>query len=155
MNTEIEYLSNKASATQIAEHLSRCDADFVPPLSSQVEINDYAKKITAKATRLEAWSGGILVGLVAAYCNDQQMRIAYITSVSVLKEWKGKGIARCLVKQCIEHAKVSDMRQISLETAKDNTTAIKLYEQSGFVSGKANPPFIGMDLYLKNGEEHE
>lgn len=155
MSATVEFLLNKASAVQITEHLLCCDADFVPPLSGRVEIRDYAKKIASKATRFEAWSGGIPVGLVAAYCNDQENRIAYITSVSVLKEWTRKGIAAGLVGQCVEHAKVSGMRQISLAVAADNTPAIKLYEKRGFIVSKANGPFVGMNLYLKSGEEHE
>ncbi len=155
MSAAVEYLLNKASEAQIAEHLSRCDADFVPPLSGRVEINDYAQKIASKATRFEAWSGGTLVGLVAAYCNDQEKRIAYITSVSVLREWTGKGIAAHLMSQCVEHAKASGMRQISLEVARDNTAAIKLYEENGFVVGKADASFVSMNLNLQSGEEHE
>ena len=72
----IAFRSSKATEAQIAEHLARCDADFVPPLSGRVEINDYAKKISIKAKRFEAWSGDILVGLVAAYCNHHEKRIA-------------------------------------------------------------------------------
>ncbi len=155
MSNAVDYLLNKASAAQIADHLLRCDADFVPPLSGRVEIKDYAKKIASKAMRFEAWSGGTLVGLVAAYCNDQGKRIAYITSVSVLKEWTGKGIAARLMSRCIEHAKASGMRQISLEVASENTPAIKLYERGGFVVGKAKTPFVTMNLCLKSGEEHE
>lgn len=152
MSVVVEYLSNKASEAEIAEHLSCCDADFIPPLSGRVEINDYAKKIASKATRFEAWSGGTVVGLVAAYCNDQKKHIAYITSVSVLREWMAKGISARLISQCIEHAKVSGMRQISLEVACHNTPAIRLYEKNGFVAGKVKAPFVSMDLYLKSGE---
>jgi ribosomal protein S18 acetylase RimI-like enzyme len=149
MNTAIEYLLNKASAVQIAEHLSRCDADFVPPLSGRVEIKDYARKIVSNATRFEAWSGGTLVGLVAAYCNDREKRIAYITSVSVLREWTGKGIASHLMSRCVEHAKTSGMRQMSLEVAGGNAPAIELYEESGFIAGKADAPLITMVLMLE------
>ncbi|MBL0311628.1 MAG: GNAT family N-acetyltransferase [Holophagaceae bacterium] len=155
MSESVEFLLNKASEAEISDHLSSCDTDFLPPLSSRVEINDYAKKIMSKAVRFEAWSGGILVGLVAAYCNDQQKRIAYITSVSVLKAWMGKGIAAGLMELCIEHMKVLGMRQISLEVAEDNTSAVKLYEKSGFLVCKVNAPFVTMDLPLENGDEHE
>ena len=144
----VEYLSNKASEVEIAEHLSRCEADFVPPLSGRLEINDYAKKIASKAMRFEAWSDGRLVGLVAAYCNDQEKRIAYITSVSVLREWMEKGIAAFLMRQCIEYAKTSGMRQIGLEVAEGNTPAIALYEKSGFLAGKTNAPFVSMILNI-------
>jgi ribosomal protein S18 acetylase RimI-like enzyme len=116
---------------------------------------DYVKKIASKATRFEAWSGGTLIGLVAAYCNDQEKRIAYITSVSLLREWTGKGIAARLINQCIEHARGLGMRQIGLEVASNNTPAIKLYEKYGFIASKATPPFISMNLYFKSGEEHE
>lgn len=155
MSTAVQYLSNKASEAQIAEHLSRCDADFVPPLSGRVEIDAYARMIASNAARFEAWLGDTLIGLAAAYCNDQENRIAYITSVSVLKAWTGKGIAARLVDQCVEHAKFSGMRQIILEVASGNTPAIKLYKKSGFVAGKANAPFVSMNLYFPSKEEHE
>lgn len=155
MSEPVEYHLNKASAVELAKHLLRCDADFVPPLSGRVDINEYAQKIANKAARFEAWSGGTLVGLVAAYCNDQESNNSYITSVSVLRELSGKGIARELTNLCIEHAQTLGMRQISLEVASDNAPAIKLYEKSGFVASKTNPPFVTMDLLLKNGKEHE
>ena len=155
MSAAVEYLSNKASAVEIAVHLRTCDTDFVPPLSGRVEINDYAQKILSKASRFEAWSSGTLVGLIAAYCNDQEKRIAYITSVSVLKEWTGKGIAACLMSRCINDMKALGIWQICLEVASENTPAIRLYQKNGFVASNDNVPFVTMNLNLKNGEEHE
>jgi GNAT superfamily N-acetyltransferase len=155
MSNAIEDFSNKASDEEIAEHLWRCDADFVPPLCGRINIKDYAKKIVGKATRFESWAGRTLVRLVAAYCNDQDTRIAYITSVSVLPEWAGKGIALQLMSRCIDYARTSGMKQISLEVAIDNMRAIRLYEKSGFIAGKENAPFILMNLNLTGGEEHE
>jgi len=153
MNAAVEYLSNKASEEEITLHLLHCDADFVPRLSDRVEVKDYAKKIACKATRCEAWSGGKLVGLVATYCNDQEKRIAYITSVSVLKEWTGKGIASKLISQCIEHVIASGMRQMVLEVGGENVSAIRLYEKRGFLAaGNVNGVFVDMTLNLKNGE---
>lgn len=151
MSAEVEYLSNKASEAEIAEHLTRCDADFMPPLSDRVEIADYAKKIADHAMRFEAWSGDTLVGLVAAYCNDHEKRAAYITSVSVLKGWTGKGIATRLVNQCVEYARVLGMRQISLDLAGDNTPALRLYEDIGFVA-QATGASVTMSLDLKGGK---
>ena len=152
MSIEVECLSNKATEAEIAEHLSRCDANFIPPLSSRIKIGDYAKKIVCTAVRIEAWSSSTLVGLVATYCNDQVNGVAYVTSVSVLREWKGKGIATRLIKQCIENAKASGMRQISLEVASDNRLAIRLYEKNGFVAGRVSAPFVCMDLNLMSGK---
>jgi len=155
LSAAVEYLSNQATWAQIAEHLSRCDADFVPPLSGRVEICDYAQKIATNAMRFEAWSGGTLVGLVAAYCNAQEEGIAYVTSVSVLKPWTAKGIAGRLLNRCVEHAKDAGMQRISLEVASDSTPAIKLYEKAGFVAGKVTTASVTMSLSLVKGEKHE
>lgn len=148
----VEYDTNKATESEIAEHLSLCDSNFIPPLSGRVEISDYAKKIAGNATRFESWSEGSLIGLVAAYCNDQERLIAYITSVSVLGEWTGKGIAANLVRHCVKHAQASGMNKVSLEVAIDNVAAITLYGKNGFVLGRTNGAFINMELHLKNGE---
>jgi ribosomal protein S18 acetylase RimI-like enzyme len=150
MSAAIDYLVNKTSAAQIADHLSRCDAHFVPPLSGRVEIETYSRQIASKATRFEAWSGSVLVGLVAAYCNDLETGIAYITSVSVLHEWTGRGVAADLMRRCVEYAKASGMRQISLEVARDNSPAIKLYDESGFVADGTGTPFVRMKLNLED-----
>ncbi|MEO8119439.1 MAG: GNAT family N-acetyltransferase [Rhodoferax sp.] len=150
MSVAVEYLANRASETQIAEHLLCCNADFVPTLSERVEIRDYAQKIASNATRFEAWSNGTLVGLVAAYCNDHEARIVHITSVSVLREWAGKGIAAKLMNQCNEYAKTAGMWRISLEVAAHNAPAIKLYEKCGFIAGKVTDTCVLMNLYLKS-----
>src|SRR5262249_41382043 len=102
----VTFSSNRASEEQIAEHLSRCDESFVPPLSGRVEIADYAHKIADMATRFEAWDGA-LVGLLAVYCNDHERGVAYVTSVSVLQQWRSRGIPASLVDRCIAHAKAA------------------------------------------------
>ena len=152
MSVPVEYLVNKASEAEIADHLRCCDADFVPTLSERVKILNYAQKIASKATRFEAWVNDTLVGLVVAYCNDQETRVGYITSVSVMKMWTGKGIAARLIDQCVAHAKAAGMRQIGLEVAADNMPAIELYKKSGFMAGKLNKSFVPMKLNLKSGE---
>lgn len=149
MSTVVDFLVNTASESQITTHLLYCGSNFFPALSERVEIPDYAKKIISNATRFEAWSNCTLIGLVAAYCNDHEKGIAYITSVSVLKERTGKGIATRLIDQCIAHAKEVGMQQIGLEVAGANATAIRLYEKRGFVAGKLGDQIVPMTLNLK------
>lgn len=155
MKATVEFLIDRASTAQIADHLRRCDAEFAPPLSGRVAIADYAGKIASGATRFEAWSGDTLVGLVATYCNDREARIAYLTSVSVLKAWTGKGIAARLLGQCLEHAKGAGMRRISLEVTRSNAPAVALYGKNGFVADPGNAPVVRMHLVWQDEEQHE
>ena len=155
MTTVVEYLLNKTSEAAISDHLSRCDVDFIPPLSHRVKIDDYARKIASKATRFEAWSGSNLIGLVAAYFNNQE-KYAYITNVSVLRKWTRKAIAYKLMTQCFEHAITLDIQQIVLQVAVNNTPAIKLYEALGFVAKNVNSTYVRMGLNLKiSNYKHE
>lgn len=147
---DVEYFYNKASEAEIIQHLQLCDMNFFPPLSERVEIIDYARKIADKATRFEVWSDSLLVGLVAAYCNDKKSSIAYITSVSILKEWMGQGLAARLLQQCITYVKGIGIQKIRLEVASDNVRAITLYEKNGFLVDKATARkiMVSMNLYL-------
>jgi ribosomal protein S18 acetylase RimI-like enzyme/SAM-dependent methyltransferase len=153
MSTAVEYLLNAASTAQISDHLQRCNANFIPPLSDRINIDAYALKITNKAARFEAWSSGELVGLVAAYCNDRTTQVAHITSVSVLQEWQGKRVAQTLIHSCIEYTRTAGMRQVDLEVAPGNLPAFALYEKNGFVVTQTDGTSIQMKLNLKSGEQ--
>jgi ribosomal protein S18 acetylase RimI-like enzyme len=148
MSSNVEYLMNKASEVDIYRHLLKCDADFIPTLSSRVQVNKYARKIIDNAIRLEAWSGNVLIGMVAVYCNNQEKNTAFITSVSVLRMWTGKGIATQLMSHCIEYTKESGISLLRLELASENISAMSLYIKRGFIVSNDKEPFIIMDLNL-------
>lgn len=145
MNSSIILRSNEASKAEIAAHLFRCDADFMPPLSNRIDVDAYAAKIVSNAIRLEAWNGGNLIGLVAIYCNDKKNFLAYITNVSVQREWAGKGVGNRLTQKVIELAKKSGAKKICLEVECGNTRAIGLYKKYGFTSEKG----IGSNIHMK------
>lgn len=151
MSSQIEFGMNRADEAELARHLRSCDADFVPPLSGRVELDDYAHKISAKAARFEAWVDGELVGLVAAYCNEAERGIAFITSVSVRDDWQGRGVAARLMERCIGHVATIGFKRIELEVDKENSGAIKLYEKTGFKIDKVTDRSMIMFLNMGKG----
>jgi ribosomal protein S18 acetylase RimI-like enzyme len=134
---EITYAINRARIAEIAAHLARCDGYFVPPLSGRVDIDAYAAKIVGHAERFEAWAGRTLVGMVAAYCNDPSRQAGFITSVSVVPERRGEGIATRMLEDCIRHARHAGFSLIRLSVDRGNAAAIPLYERCGFSAGPA------------------
>jgi ribosomal protein S18 acetylase RimI-like enzyme len=148
----VSYAAGAATADEIAAHLVRCDARFEPPLSARVDIASYAAKLFARASRFEAWSGGELVGLVAAYCNDLTRGTAYITSVSVLERWAGLGVAATLLRRCIDHAKLEGFRQVRLEVSSSSRGAIRLYEKCGFSAVRLRGSSMTMTIDLEASE---
>ena len=145
----IEYRVDTATAQQVALHLEQCDANFVPALSGRVDVHAYAAKICGNAVRFEAWSSDVLIGLLAAYCNDPERRVAYITSVSILADRAGEGIATRLLRRCIDYVKLQRLRRINLEVAGGHRSAIHLYEKSGFTVGETKGSMILMHLDLE------
>ncbi len=151
MSVQIEYWLNKAVPTEIVEHLLCCDADFVSVLCKRVELNAYANKIVNKALRFEAWVDGVLVGLVAAYCNDSERCMSFITSVSILPTWQGKGIAAQLMERCIHHVRQQGFACVELEVDNENVSAVKLYENKGFTIKKRDGQTTIMRLNIDKG----
>ena len=155
MSNRVQYLLNMASSVDICEHLICCDTEFSPFLSSRVVINDYAHKLKENAVRFEAWVDHLLIGLVAAYSNDKETLIAYVTSVSVLNRWGCKGIAPNLMEQCIKYVKAFGMQYLQLEVGIKNIPAIRLYTNMGFIVCEENELIIGMSLDLTKENANE
>jgi GNAT superfamily N-acetyltransferase len=150
----ILYAANRSAIRDITAHLLHCDAYFVPPLSSRVDIEAYAAKIASQSERFEAWAGPALAGLVAAYCNDPSRHAAFITSVSVLPERRGAGIATRLLRDCIEHARGAGFTLLGLRVGRSQTTAMRLYGKCGFsAAGPAAESDVTMTLELNQAAE--
>lgn len=132
---------NQANAAAILEHLQRCDSQFTPPLSSRVNLSEYASKLALNAERFEIFDDGRLVALVAMYINPG---CAFISNVSVEERLGGRGIGSKLVREAITRAFSAGARQIKLEVDQHNTRALKMYSALGFSSEKAE----GSLLYL-------
>jgi ribosomal protein S18 acetylase RimI-like enzyme len=149
----ISYTVNRAGIAEIRTHLAHCDADFVPPLSGRVDIDAYAAKIAGHAERFEAWVGRELVGMVAAYCNDPSRHAGFITSVSIVPERRGEGIASRLLEDCIQYARCARFALIRLNVDRSNAAAIRLYERCGFSAAPAPGSDIPMVLDLSEVSE--
>lgn len=141
-----------ASALEITEHLLICDSAFVPPLSSRIDIGRYAHKIFSNAQCFEAWAGDILVGLVAAYCDNHDAKAAFITNVSVLPNWQGLGVATQLMSFCCKQVSEAGFRKIELQVSQGNRIAISFYEKHGFAAFKEENGALNMILdFERNG----
>lgn len=148
MNDVLEYCIGRASEAEIAAHLHACDEGFIPPLSGRVEIGGYAHKIADKAHRFEAWANGELAALLAAYCNAPDRSAAFVTSISVLPRWQGRGLASRLLADCIAHVRGLGFARLELEVGQDNGAAIGLYKKYGFAVQGQSSSLLKMTLDL-------
>src|SRR3954454_15831015 len=136
--SSLQYRCDTATSDEVHAHLTRCDADFTPPLSARLDLGDYAAKLAERAERFEAWDGGELVGLVAAYVTPGAPE-AFISNVSVVSELRGQGVAAALVSGCIDSARGSGATTIKLEVATADRAAGRFYEKLGFTDRDPQP----------------
>ena len=144
----INYNTKTALMENIYSHLRECNENFIPPLDEKVNIMNYSKKIYENAITFEAWNEKVLIGLIAAYLNDTVNKKAFITNVSTIKSYMGKGIANELMKMCISYSKNHNFNEINLEVSSKNTDALNLYKKYGFVKNKEEDSITFMRLIL-------
>ena len=87
------------------------------------------------------------MGLIAVYFNEFDSS-AFITNVSVLKNFMGLGVASKLLEQCIEYAARKSFEEIKLEVNAESIYAIKLYGKFDFTVDSVNGDFLIMKLKL-------
>lgn len=126
------YKIESAEVKDVLAHLIKCKDNFIPGLDETVDIPAYSKKIAENSVTFEAWLNDELIGLIAAYINDEKKHTAFITNVSLIKEFSGRGIASQLLTDCINFAKDQNFKEIVLEVNSSSRQALKLYEKFHF-----------------------
>ena len=153
MNT-VNYKMNKATLAEIENHLTECSEQFIPILSSYVDLHIYSSKIANNATTFEAWCENYLVGLVAIYYNVEAKNV-FITNVSVVSSYQGKSIAGKLLDICFNLSRDLLYTNVSLDVNKLNIKAISFYKRKGFCVVKSIDnisSLLRMNLSLLNKE---
>ena len=146
---ELEFVTNRADAAAIEAHLRACEAQFVPPLSSRVDLAAYGAKMVEHAVLFEAWAGDRLVGLVAGYANDLKRQDSFVTNVSVLPGWHGRGVANRLLGAFIVHAREAGFVRVVLRVDTRNDAARGLYRKHGFAEGPVDATSQEMTFDLR------
>lgn len=130
MTAEMTFLTNSATAVDIQAHLLGCELGFVHALTRQTDMDAYAQKMAALATRFELWQDAQLVGLLAVYCNQPPQ--AFITHVSLWPSLQKQGYAAQLMTACIDHVQSLGFKTMLLKVAHSNAKAINFYQRFGF-----------------------
>jgi ribosomal protein S18 acetylase RimI-like enzyme len=145
---QTKYKIKTATEKDILAHLMERNNSFSPPLAERIDLKEYSRKIFEKSITFEAWRDYLLVGLIAAYFDENFGHSAFITNVSVLQGFTGLGIASELLNKCIGYARKKNFREIKLEVNKDNDHAINLYKRFDFISDGTRDDFLKMKIEI-------
>lgn len=143
--TELRF--DTADMADIAHHLRNCDAAFVPPLSTRVDLDVYAAKLATHATTIELWQGAVLAGLLAYYV-DERGRCAFVTSVSTLPGLQGQRLGQRLIEELLARLD-GRVGAVRLEVDDGNFRARRLYAGNGFTDTVQTGSTITMERIMK------
>jgi ribosomal protein S18 acetylase RimI-like enzyme len=149
MEPQISYKLNSAKESDILKHLKVCDKQFIPMLSSRINIQDYSAKLIEKAVTFEAWFHEDLVGLIAVYFSNVETGEAFISNVSVVDKFNGRGIAKGMLEECILYAKQNKFHTLILEVNKLNLVALNFYKKNLFEQHKTTADSLFMKRIIK------
>jgi ribosomal protein S18 acetylase RimI-like enzyme len=144
----IRFGLDEAALNDVRALLHECDEEFPIPLSTKVNIEEYARKIHEHATNFEAWKDETLVGVISTYFNDKLGKEAFITNVCVVTLVKELGIASELLRMTIAYGRERRYQKIRLEVDKQNVAAMRLYTKFGFTIESETDKVLVLNLSL-------
>ncbi|HIX05720.1 MAG TPA: GNAT family N-acetyltransferase [Candidatus Fournierella pullicola] len=127
---EICFQQRCQDRARVKNYFDVADDSFKPKLSSRLDVKAYVDKICNYASLIWCMYEGRDIGLCAFYANRPPM--AFITSLSVLEEYQGYGLAKRLLEEMVERCTQNGFKKITLEVYKANTRAQQLYLKMGF-----------------------
>jgi len=101
-------------------------ASFKTPWSETLFYNEIFKAISV--SRVAKINGKVVGYLSANIIIDE----GHILNLAVHPEYRGLGIASCMIKEMLEIMKASNCRSVFLEVRISNEEARKMYEKFGF-----------------------
>ncbi|SJX61697.1 related to MAK3 N-acetyltransferase [Sporisorium reilianum f. sp. reilianum] len=79
---------------------------------------------------------GVIVCKLDRHLKGSRLMRGYIAMISVKHEYRGKGLAKRLVRRALEEMVGMGAQEVVLETEADNEAALGLYERLGFIREK-------------------
>lgn len=140
----------------LVEFLKKVDNAFPVYISKKTDIDEYACKIHKYGKTLAYMDNGEIVGMALYYDNNHESKIAYLSMIAVLKDFRGQGIASELLDTFMRKSRHAGMLFVELYTHKTNKQAIKLYEKFGFSSStdESRPDDIKFSISLVQGNAY-
>ncbi|MFA0254820.1 GNAT family N-acetyltransferase [Vibrio breoganii] len=121
-------LFNENNSKEITEFVISNDSQFVPNLSSRVDLVQYVKKIMENGLWVGEKDNETIYSLLGGYINED---FAYISYLCVDIYHQKKGLATILMNEFVDICKRKGIKRINL-TVREVSGAYKLYQSLSF-----------------------
>ncbi|MBP5709642.1 MAG: GNAT family N-acetyltransferase [Bacteroidales bacterium] len=126
----MEYIQTRLSNIQVLSLLKRCDKEFTPCLSEDLDLDNYSKKLSEHASFIIAKEDNEIQGFVAYYKNFSESFL-YVPLVWVSSSSRRSGLGKTFISQ-LERLDPNVFLSIKLEVLKSNAGAYQFYLKENF-----------------------
>lgn len=133
----LRYSCGKLSFQEVRTFLLETDKEFPTPLSSRVDIDVYARKLSEFSDFSLCWDGNSIVGMISCYMNRPPL--GYISNACVKKQYQANKVFSKLFHQLLTQAKERGILRFQLEVDAENDNARRVYEHYGFREVEISP----------------
>lgn len=141
----------------VKEALQVLESMLIPSLTERkINIVQYSLKLSTYGKVWCHYDKKIPISIIAGYFNDKKSQTAYISTLIVAKEYRGKKLASSLIVLFENYAFQNGLTNVKLEVRKNNVVAQNLYKKFGYeVIEEASETTYYMEKQLENFREEE
>ncbi|HWL25064.1 MAG TPA: GNAT family N-acetyltransferase [Ureibacillus sp.] len=131
------------------EHATKIPDDHWNALKQQIISDESVPGLETMVAEID----GEIVGTVVLFPSntqgyqglvEEELKYPELRKLAVSKKARGKGVAKALIKECIERSKKKGYSAMGLHTSDFMETAMRLYEKMGFVR-KPEDDFVPLE----------
>ena len=122
------------------------DGEFIPSLSSRLEIDKYAEKLAYYGRNVFVREDDVDVAHAGFYVDDKKNGIAYLSSICVAKKQRGSNVSAQLLERVMVCAASEGLVSLQLEVWVNNNRAIAFYKKHNFENSSRKN---GVNLIMK------
>jgi len=106
--------------------------DVLEEMFERVNLIEYSIKLSLNAKHFCLFQQDEVVGFMAAYFNDVENKIAYISTVSIFPQFQGQGVGGEMLDKACCYANKLGFKVVRLQVRKNNDGALRFYINHGF-----------------------
>lgn len=134
--SNLQFDIKTLSLTEVSLFFKEHDNDYFERLSDRVDIEEYSSKLLENAIFFTLSDDSTLIGLSPCYFNNEEEKVAYISSLTIKNGFRRKTLGSEMIKQIAAHAKSKRFNDVLVKIHYDNKASQYFYHRNGFTDFK-------------------
>lgn len=122
----------KLSLIETSNFFKENGEDYFEKLSDRVDINEYSENLIKNSIQFSLWDNKTLIGLSPCYFNNSKESVAYISSLTIKKGFRGKKLGSQMIQQINHYAQKRNFNTVMVKIHYDNLISHNFYMKNGF-----------------------